>query len=76
VFLRPNLRLLLIGLYALISWKFLTLGSIVVGTGLLGSLEARIDALPLFPLGVFFIYVGMKALDRLRSAMNPSGPGL
>jgi hypothetical protein len=75
MFLHPNLRILVIAVYGLITWKFLSLGVAVVGAGLVGTLEARLDTLALFPLGVFFIYVGMRAFDRLRHALNPSGPG-
>jgi hypothetical protein len=68
--LPPGFRPLLIGIYALISWKFLSLGAIVLGASMLAFLEVRLEAFPLLPIGTLFLYVGAMALARLRGVLT------
>jgi hypothetical protein len=76
MFLPPAFRIAMIGFYVYVAWKFLSLGAIVVGAGVLAAMEVRPEAPILFPIGALFIYVGARALERLRYVANGSGPGI
>jgi hypothetical protein len=76
MFLPPAVRIAMIGLYVYFAWKFLSLGAIVVGAGLMAAMEVRPEAPILFPIGALFMYVGARALDRLRHLSTGAGPGI
>lgn len=66
MFLPSQLRILMIGVYVYVAWKFLTLGGLFLGAGILRSLSAELDGALLLPTGAFLFYVGMMAIERLR----------
>lgn len=76
MFLPPTLRAVMIGFYIYVAWKFLSLGAIVVGAGVIAALEVRPEAPILFPIGALFMYVGARALERLRHVSTGAGPGI
>lgn len=66
MFLPPQFRILMIGVYLYVAWRFLTLGGLFVGAGILRTLSAQVDAALLLPTGAFLLYIGMMAIDLLR----------
>lgn len=70
MFIPPQFRPFVIGIYALLSWKFLTLGAILLGSGLMAMIDLRPQTLALFMMGAFFSYVGVMAFQRLRHVME------
>lgn len=66
MFLPSHLRILMIGVYLYIAWRFLTLGGLFVSAGILRTLSAQLDAALLIPTGAFLLYIGMMAINLLR----------
>jgi hypothetical protein len=70
MFIPPQFRPFVIGIYVLISWKFLTLGAILFGAALLAMIDLRPQTPAFFIMGAFFSYVGVLAFQRLRHVLE------
>ena len=70
MFIPPQFRLFVIGLWALITWKFLTLGAILFGAAILAMIDVMPESPTLLAMGCFFTYVGLMAFQRLQNALE------
>jgi len=66
---RP-VRILVIGLYLLISWQFLTAGALLAAAAVLFTVQLDPSGPVLLPMAAFMAGVGWMALMRLRAMLT------